>query len=307
MFSGGDSSRGGASQQQQVGAEEVEDDDDDEDVPLPPIMGTETGEMVSAAKLYRPQAPTTAAVGPSKQQQRKGGVGALIAGLFRRSPSPSPSKQPSRTQQGGGRDLVATAANDSLTDGTVIGQLSDADVAAQLQLRTKRVLVGHSMGGVCAALETLRDPERVAALVLVAPAIFALPAKNSPTYTLRAVFNATDAAAPVEELLAAWQPAQNTTAGQDTSQSVGSDAGRDGEGSSSRGRQGQLVRAAQAVARAVALGAALLLLMAFRPAIIWLLRALVRSRDFWLRGLQQAYYDPSQVTDQVRVHYAACV
>lgn len=36
-----------------------------------------------------------------------------------------------------------------------------------------------------------------------------------------------------------------------------------------------------------------------RPVVIALLRALVRSRTFWLRGLQQAYHDPGAVTDEV--------
>ncbi|GIM17481.1 hypothetical protein Vretimale_20030 [Volvox reticuliferus] len=74
-------------------------------------------------------------------------------------------------------------------------------------------------------------------------------------------------------------------------------------GAAGRSGQGQGVAALLRAARSLmVVVASLLLLTVLRlltPVITLLLRSLVRQRTFWLKGLQQAYYNPGAVTQDI--------
>jgi pimeloyl-ACP methyl ester carboxylesterase len=122
-------------------------------------------------------------------------------------------------------------------------QLAHSTAAEQQQLSsTKVVLVGHSMGGACAALATLEKPQQVAALVLVAPAIFALPGHGRERGML--VHERSRSLAPAaEEQTSFEQPAAARGAGNraaSASSLAGSDDGNDiraEDGAGALGRQ----------------------------------------------------------------------
>lgn len=57
----------------------------------------------------------------------------------------------------------------------------------------------------------------------------------------------------------------------------------------------------RATLHAAALLCVLCVLRVLRPLVLALLRSLVRSRDFWVRGLGQAWYDKTKLTDKVSV------
>ncbi|KAJ9508121.1 hypothetical protein QJQ45_021459, partial [Haematococcus lacustris] len=61
----------------------------------------------------------------------------------------------------------------------------------------------------------------------------------------------------------------------------------------------RVLRLARVMTQSGLLVAVLGLLHLLRPLIVLLLRVAVRSRTFWIKGLQQAYHDPAKVTDQV--------
>ena len=78
---------------------------------------------------------------------------------------------------------------------------------------------------------------------------------------------------------------------------VGGGGARPGSGSGSTIVAGVWAPVVRLVAllRVLALLGLLLVLRLLQPAIVLLLRGMVRSRKFWVRGLQNAYYDPDKV------------
>ncbi len=300
----------------------------------------------------------------------------------RRSPSPAGA-----AVKGGGSIptpasvLEASPTLSGASTPVVTGNASLDEPAAPLPLpaaavvTVRKVLIGHSLGGICAALAALERPGEVEALVLVAPAILAMAGRDGGVSgaELRALPTGPGSEWPVQQqqqrekegggaggralarlhshpiLLDDGQVGRRDAAaaeGEERQAEEGEDGealveeedggggdrpvaqlalpwglvdryvcvevGREGDveeeeeqergsarrrGVSPAGRLFAGVAAALRVALAVA---ALALLRLLRPAVVALLRALVRSRPFWLRGLQSAYYNPGLVTDQVR-------
>ena len=134
-----------------------------------------------------------------------------------------------------------------------------------------RVLVGHSLGAVCAAAEAVRDPGRVDALVLIAPAIVAA-SSSSASKGAGARAAQPEAAPGAATSLAVWVAAA--------------------------------LAAVAASARLAAGLAARLAILVAAPLLVALLRAAVRSRAFWERGLGAAWGDdgapPGWLTDAYR-------
>ncbi|KAF5841299.1 Alpha/Beta hydrolase protein [Dunaliella salina] len=64
-----------------------------------------------------------------------------------------------------------------------------------------------------------------------------------------------------------------------------------------------LLNGVVSMARGALLLGVLLTLQACRPLVVGLLRALVRSPKFWVRGLSQAYYDPSRLSQELVDRY----
>ncbi|KAG2429307.1 hypothetical protein HXX76_011075 [Chlamydomonas incerta] len=218
-----------------------------------------------------------------------------------------------------------------------------AEQAAERERPIKRILIGHSLGGACAALEAVTDPAGLAGLVLVAPAIFAFPGSEFADVQLtphRPGGGATGAveATPAEERRAAaaqaaanlgFEPSgchvtdppevrrlyprhEEQEQGKERGPGAGAEPGpgqqqplsRSGSGLSRSGsgrpaRRGRLLRALGRLAGGLASLVALGVLRLLAPVIILLLRSLVRRRTFWLKGLQQAYYNPSGVTPDI--------
>jgi hypothetical protein len=272
----------------------------------------------------------------------------------------------------------------------------------QQQQRVQRILMGHSLGGACAALEYISDPHAYAAIVLVAPAILAGgvlggPSKSSSSSSNvprleqledGSLFSSSSKAAgdyncPEDAAAASSESVQNNMcADSPTSSSASScnsisststrldtldaepsnplrssssnnnaDALRSGVNNSSssssgskrtdtldkalargdvalyaaqgdaasfaallpgaltnqpRGVVATLAARAAMLMRTAASLAAMALLFLLRPAIVLVLRGLVRSRSFWANTLQQAYYDKekarSNAFGQGRLH-----
>lgn len=136
----------------------------------------------------------------------------------------------------------------------------------------KTVLVGHSMGSVCAAEEVVANPTAVKVLVLVAPAIVA-----------GASFSSQDVIETKTPLLQAKGNSYSK------SNSSLSDIG-----SPSAQQQQTLPHQITAVLKLLfsELGRKLLafFLWLIQPVVVLALGMLVRSRAFWKRGLASAYY-----------------
>ncbi|GIL51728.1 hypothetical protein Vafri_7657 [Volvox africanus] len=198
----------------------------------------------------------------------------------------------------------------------------------------KRILVGHSLGGACASLEAVSNPTDLDGLVLVAPAVFALPGpeyqgvKLSPnrpdqaTDTTGGNTDAANAAAKAERfrtsaaraaaVLGSEPDGSHVTdppevrrlypVGRMPYLQVGGSAHDDisgGKGSNVGLRVGALLRATRSLLVVVTSLALLTVLRLMTPVITLLLRSLVRQRTFWLKGLQQAYYNPGAVTQDI--------
>lgn len=195
--------------------------------------------------------------------------------------------------------------------------LEDSGEEAAAPAEPKRILIGHSMGGAAVAEGVISNPQGVAAIVLVAPAVVALwmgppeEAAGDPVATGLAV---------VEELVAAGdlpgevprQPSSpqfmsRSDSGASSDSSSGSGTGtprstRAPEAATTAGNSSPGARAARAgrslaaVAKAVLLLLVRLVLAAAGPLLVVVLRRLVRARRFWERGLASAWHDGSLVT-----------
>lgn len=126
--------------------------------------------------------------------------------------------------------------------------------------KTLRVLMGHSLGAVCASAEAARDPEAVDALILVAPAIVASGRKKQK----REDESGTAAAAEKTNMTFSTLPMRLLSA---TSLFL------------------------RSIAAYLAGWAARALIVLTWPALVFLLRMAVRSFSFWENGLSAALGD----------------
>ncbi|KAG2492621.1 hypothetical protein HYH03_009037 [Edaphochlamys debaryana] len=185
----------------------------------------------------------------------------------------------------------------------------------------RRILIGHSLGGACAALEAVTHPEGLAALVLVAPAIFAFPGPDYAGVTLtpdrpppQAATAAGAATAPADAAstaaaaaraalqLGPEPPGSHVTDPPTVRRLYPRTSGAAAPGGRTGGKaaqRGGVLRALRAGLAALASALLLLVLRLLAPIITALLRSLVRRRAFWHKGLQQAYYDPALVTPAI--------
>ncbi|EFJ48521.1 hypothetical protein VOLCADRAFT_90829 [Volvox carteri f. nagariensis] len=213
------------------------------------------------------------------------------------------------------------------------GQTKQAARVAQTRA-IKRILIGHSLGGACASLEAVANPDDLAGLVLVAPAVIALPGPEYQAVTLSpdrpsGESLGTAEAAAAEQLRTAHARAAAHLGSEPIGTHVtdppevrrlypvgpmpggpgsgfvtsGNSAGA-GDCKTSRGerggvRAGTLLRAARMLLVALASLALMTVLRLLAPVITLLLRSLVRRRTFWVKGLQQAYYNPGAVTQDI--------
>lgn len=244
---------------------------------------------------------------------------------------------------GGGAAEAAAAA------GAAAGAAGAAGAAASAP---KRVLMGHSLGSACAALEAINNPEGVAALVLVSPAILAMGGgvtglqlqqlhDDSPLSRAHAGEHggaAGDGAAAAEAVASAGSAAAGaggaaTVAGAVAATAGGAGvggaaavaaetstaAGKGGKGAASaaatreiggvrvatfeaRGeakvagpKMGRAVGAVVGFLQSLVLAGVLAVLLLLRPLLLLGLRSAVRSKQFWVNTLKQAYYDPKKL------------
>ncbi|KAL4422443.1 hypothetical protein ABPG75_008640 [Micractinium tetrahymenae] len=240
-----------------------------------------------------------------KQQQwgEKGGGGASQAGLGEWRSHPLGS---------GGLSRGSSAA--SLADWA-----DEEAQRAQRAQQPRRICIGHSMGGAAAAEGVIANPEGVAALVLVAPAIVALwmgppeeAADDRVTSGLSVVEEFVSAEDDPGELqrLSSYPSSSGSSGGggsspllprSDSASSTASGSTRRGRAAAAGGAGARLRRAARgaaAVAKAAVMLLVRLALLAATPLLVLLLRRLVRARRFWERGLASAWHDSRKVTQE---------
>lgn len=327
------------------------------------------------------QDPTAAAAAAANE-----GESAAVQGVEESSGGSAGEAATAAVQQGLESPLQATAA--AAAQGSITGVVKGAAAAAadaaagnsstsssrkaasatagkqqqQQQQRVKRVLMGHSLGGACAALEYIFNPSEYAAVILVDPAIIAggFPSSSDRSSSSApklerlqdgTAFTRSLASGEYEQPeAAAAAAAHSKAAAAETGSSSGgsssdfdalaaADSGSDGgagleRSSSGAGSSGSSLNAAAAagevafyatqgseahfsallnpnqpknllsalLSRTLGLVQTLfmlstvLVILALRPAIVLLLRTLVRSKNFWANTLKQAYYDQSKVT-----------
>ncbi|KXZ46407.1 hypothetical protein GPECTOR_44g81 [Gonium pectorale] len=228
-------------------------------------------------------------------------------------------------QRATGGDSVQSSIAAPSAGGGAMAQSVKAGAEAGARPPIKRILLGHSLGGACAALEAVTGPEGLAGLVLVAPAVFALPGPEyagvtlSPDHPNGAAASDSGAGGEEQRTAAAREAAHlgSEPTGSHvtdppevrrlypvgrvpTRGSTGAAAGGEAGGAGgAAGAPRRLLKACGALLGAVASLALLLVLRLLAPIITLLLRSLVRRRTFWIKGLQQAYYNPDLVTSDI--------
>ncbi|MEW5308004.1 MAG: hypothetical protein WDW36_010368 [Sanguina aurantia] len=245
---------------------------------------------------------------------------------------------------------------------------SDVTQPQRPKPRMVRVLVGHSLGGICAAMEALRVPGEVAALVLVAPAIItsSKAAPPPPTPSSAGSSSSSNAAggdskadtqsssrseprrhstSSVSEGASAHSSQSGLTSSAFTADTTQVSAAATPPGRPATSSEGAVhtttapgdstppfpsstptppsssavpaqpqapsgsailqrsLRLLRAIAASFAALAVLLLVRLSSPAIAVLLRALVRSKAFWVKGLRSAYQDPAKLSSAMVDHY----
>eukprot|EP00884_Botryococcus_braunii_P016848 jgi/Botrbrau1/3847/Bobra.0183s0072.1 len=134
-----------------------------------------------------------------------------------------------------------------------------------------RVLMGHSMGAACCAAEVIAHPEGVDALILVAPAVLALKFGRGEV-------------AHMEHSGQSEQISFHSTPTSHAQKEV-----------EAKGRSITL-RAVIAVLTAAATLLARTVIWLMQPLLVLALRAAVRSRAFWERGIGSAWFAPAGLT-----------
>lgn len=169
----------------------------------------------------------------------------------------------------------------------------------------KRVLIGHSMGACAVAEAVIRHPDAIDAVVLVAPAVVAFWVGSSD-----AAKDAKSASEPIgKEYYSSFVPCsvhEDSCDGSMMEEKRLDEARLDSSTASVRGSSQQpsdlmdssnrLLRIFLAIVRMVVAEIARIILLVLTPLILVCLRLLVRSREFWERGLASAWYDKSRVT-----------
>ncbi|KAK9835008.1 hypothetical protein WJX81_003847 [Elliptochloris bilobata] len=167
--------------------------------------------------------------------------------------------------------------------------------AGERQQRVLRVLVGHSLGAAGAAAEAIANPEGLAGLVLVAPAILAAPLGKRGSGSLEG--DPGGAGAPDSPAASA---ASLDSAASGAALQADHARGRDGGAATAAPTAGSRWRAAVRLAAAAGVAAAAAATRAFlwllQPLLVLALRGAVRSRAFWERGLASAWYERTGVT-----------
>ncbi len=207
-----------------------------------------------------------------------------------------------------------------MQDHLIAGGISQP-IAAASEPPRKRVLIGHSLGAISATLAAL-EREDVEALVLVCPAILVWPGGGGSKDGLNdlrelqqrsgdasdptASWNFEDAAAASswEPRMRRFEPVPSPEAwkAQQRSMLAGSKLRSKSSGPAFWSTFGGNVVSRIGETLRVALALLLLsLLRVLRPLTIIVLRALVRNQNFWLKGLQSAFYDRTKVTVEVRL------
>ena len=193
----------------------------------------------------------------------------------------------------GGAEAVAAAASAS------------APLAAR---PLRRVLLGHSVGALSAALQVLEGPQDVDTLVLVAPAILVSGGelRRQPWGgSLKEQRADMALAGGVNVRRFVPESAAATTAAAATTTAAAGESRQEEEEQhqQQRGRPlspiSNALLSVLALSRALLLMCLLMLLRVMRPLTVLLLRSLVRSRGFWVKGLQASFYDKAQLTDKV--------
>ncbi|KAK9785507.1 hypothetical protein WJX73_002687 [Symbiochloris irregularis] len=145
----------------------------------------------------------------------------------------------------------------------------------------RRILMGHSMGAVSAVAEAIKRPEGLAALVLVSPALVALPMEP-------------EAEAP-------GKSGHTHTAGQ--SMEAGFAYGHLMSKPTAPPRRPRWIQRVVGLVRALVWPVAFLwvrlMITLSKPILLLLLRAAVRSRNFWVRGLRSSWYDKDKLPDEL--------
>ena len=169
----------------------------------------------------------------------------------------------------------------------------------------RRVLLGHSVGALSAALQVLEGPQDVDTLVLVAPAILVSGGelRGRPwggSLKERRADMALAGGVNVRRFI--LESEADAIAATTTAEAAG-------EGRQEEQQQQQRIHPRSpisnaflsllALSRALLLMCLLMLLRVMRPLTVLLLRSLVRSRGFWVKGLQASFYDKAQLTDKV--------
>ena len=166
---------------------------------------------------------------------------------------------------------------------------------------TRKILVGHSMGGAAAAEAIIRSSKGISGLILVAPAVVAM--WNAVPDGARSDAVATGVALAEEFLSTEDLPGEvkvDTTKQNPNSSSGGGDATTIKVDTTNKKKtkphNRHLGRVALALTQTVLAEFVRLFVVLSSPLIIIFLRRLVRQRSFWQRGLSSAWVNKSKVT-----------
>ena len=216
------------------------------------------------------------------------------------APQPAGVASPDAQQQGqqGWRSHPLPSSSSSSSIGSSRSN-GDGLALEGEQQQPKRVLIGHSMGGAAAAEGVISNPEGVAALVLVAPAVMALwlgPPEEAAgdAVATGALTSSSACSCGCLRLICSFRtcwggggggtPSSSQAFGRSSSTAStsssdgGSGNGSGGSGASLGARARRVVRTAVAVVKAVLLLGVRLLLAAATPLLVLVLRRLIRNR-----------------------------
>jgi pimeloyl-ACP methyl ester carboxylesterase len=187
----------------------------------------------------------------------------------------------------------------------------------------KKVLIGHSMGGASAAEGVIRNPEDIAALVLVAPAIVAfwtgvpeaakqqgpvaagvalaeelVGADDFPGEILPLDTASSAESSTTEDYIMVDNESNTVELDRNTNNGAATQNMTSKTEIKHRQQHRSVGRVAAAVFHAITTEVFRFILVLATPFMVLLLRKLVRTRSFWERGLASAWYDKTKVSSQ---------